>query len=107
MYPLILAYVLSVSLAALLNCNSELACVISCECSEAAGALQWTISSPGPDASVLCEPEQYRAILNVEVGAVVMPCGPAYSFVLDAVERKNPFSLLRSTLNFTIQMRMW
>ena len=103
MYTLLLACVLSVSSATILTCDSELACpesAVSCECSEAAGALQWTISSPGPDATVLCEPEEYRSVS--EAGAVVMPCGPAYSVVLDAAERRDPFSLLRSTLNFTL-----
>ena len=98
---LLLVCVLSVSWAALLTCNHG-SCprsVVSCECSEAAGSLQWTISSPGPDASELCESERYRVVS--EVGAVAMPCGPAYAVVLDAIDRRNPFSFLRSTLSFT------
>ena len=106
-FYLFLAFTLSVSSATLLTCNDRPAyseSIVSCECSEAAGTLQWIISSPGPDATVLCESRRYGTQSHSEVGVVVAipSCVPNNTVVLDAID-ENPgqLSLLRSTLNFT------
>ena len=109
MYSPVLLFVacgLSVSSATFLTCSYKPACgvTVSCECSEAAGSLQWTITSPGPDATVLCVSERYISLSHSEVGvvAVIPSCAPGNTVVLDAIdENPDQLSLLRSTLNFT------